>query len=116
MLLLDKLDKHRQLESVTLSYGHASEMVSYEWTTREGKPSDCWMTEDGRVYLPAGIASVLLTEFFHHEVVWSPAEQKIRYIRIKQLKDVNSRKTQKMVIKVDGEEALAGEEHELAKA
>lgn len=114
MLLLDQLDKHRQLESVTLRYGHPNETVSYEWIARDGRPSDCWMTEDGRVYLPADIASVLLTEFFHHEVVWSPEEKKIRYIRIKQLKDVNSRKTQKLVIKVDGEEFLAGEEHGLA--
>lgn len=116
MLLLDKLDRHRQLESVTLSYDHADETVSYEWVARKGRPSDCWMTEDGRVYLPADIVSVLLTEFFHHEVVWSPEEQRIRYVRVKQLKDVNGRKTHKMVIKVDGEEALAGEEHSLAKA
>ncbi|KAM3550752.1 hypothetical protein BM221_010509 [Beauveria bassiana] len=95
MLLLDELEKHRQLESVTLRYYHSSETVSYEWIARDGRPSDCWMTEDGRVYLPADIASVLLTEFFHHEIV-------------------NSRKTQKMVIKVDGEEVLAGEEHGLA--
>lgn len=116
MLLLDKLDKHQQLESVTLRYDHADETVSYEWIAREGKPSDCWMTKDGRVYLPATLASLLLTELFHHEVVWSPEEQKIRYIRIKQLKDESSCKTRKMVIIVDGREALAGEEHELAVA
>lgn len=74
MLLLDKLDKYRQLDSVTLSYGHVNEIVSYEWTAREGKPSDCWMTEDGRVYVPSDIVLVLLTEFFHHELVWSPEE------------------------------------------
>ncbi|KAH8713476.1 hypothetical protein HC256_006628 [Beauveria bassiana] len=84
MLSVDELDRHRQLESVTLRYGHTSETVSYEWSARGGKPSDCWTTKDGRVYLPADITSVMLTEFFHHEIFWSPEEQRIRYIRIKQ--------------------------------
>ncbi|KAF1732518.1 hypothetical protein CRV24_006406 [Beauveria bassiana] len=100
MLSVDELDRHRQLESVTLRYGHTSETVSYEWSARGGKPSDCWTTKDGRVYLPADITSVMLTEFFHHEIVWSPEEQRIRYIRTKQLKDADSRKTQKMVLEI----------------
>ncbi|XWW94422.1 hypothetical protein V2A60_008765 [Cordyceps javanica] len=116
MLPLDKLDKHRQLETVTLRYEHAREIVSYEWSARDGKPSDCWMTKEGHVYLPAGLASLLLTELFHHEVVWSPREQKIRYIRIKQSKDGDSRGAGKMVIIVDGKAALAGEEHQLVMA
>lgn len=110
MLSDDELDRHRQLESVTLRYGHTSETVSYEWSARGGKPSDYCTTKNGRVYLPADITSVMLTEFFHHEVVWSPEEQRIRYIRIKQLKDADSRKTQKMVLEIDGKEALAGKE------
>ncbi|KAF1730643.1 hypothetical protein CRV24_008712 [Beauveria bassiana] len=111
MLSVDELDRNRQLESVTLRYGDTSETVSYEWTARGGKPSDCWTTKNGRVYLPADITSVMLTEFFHREIVWSPEEQRIRCIRIKQLKDADSRKTQKIVLSIDGKEALAREEH-----
>jgi hypothetical protein len=113
VLYVEELDRHRQLESVTLRYDHANETVSYEWRARGGKPSDCWMTKDGRVYLPADRTSVMLTEFFHHEAVWSPEEEGFRYIRIKQPKDADSRKTQKMAIEIDGKEALAGEEQRL---
>lgn len=116
MLFLDELDERRPLESVTLRYEHPAETVSYEWRAEDGRPSDCWMTKDGRVWVPADITSVRLTEFFQHEIIWSREEKKSRYIRIKQLIDVESRKTHKMVLEVDGEEALAGEEHGLTNA
>lgn len=114
MLFLDELDRHRPLNSVTLRYEAAEETVSYEWRAKGGRPSDCWMTADGRVYVPADIVSVTLTEFFQHEIIWSHEEQKIRYIRIKQPIDIESGKTQSMVFEADGKEALAGEEHGLA--
>lgn len=115
MLFLDELDRHsqlRSLEAVVLRYSHAraGETV-YEWRAQDGKPSDCWVAQDGRVYLPADERSLALTDFFHCEVVMCREEQKIRYIRMKQLKDEQSRETNKLWVEADGITALAGEEH-----
>lgn len=113
MLSVEDLDKHLQLESVTLKYIHGDKTVYYKWNGSDGRDSDCWATKDGQIFLPADATSISLTEFFHSTIVWSREEQKIRYIRIKQLKDVTSCKTNKLLIEVNGKEALAGEEQGL---
>lgn len=111
MLSIDKLDRHQRLDSVTLRYENGIKTVYYEW---KDKGDWCWATRDGKVYLPADAASLALTAFFQHEVVVeSPQEQRILYIRMKQLKDVASRETSKLWVQVNGGEALAGDEQRL---
>lgn len=114
MLFLHELDRHWQLELVVLRYEHIKGTVYYKWKGGEAASSDCWMTKDGRVFLPADGTTIMLTEFFHHEIVWSCEEQRIRYIRMKQLKDIKSRENSKLFVEVNDKEALAGEEQSLA--